>query len=71
MGDIPALIGFAAWVLGAASLVFTALLGIILTYHWYRYAMNPVATSIALSVYVAVSAAVLSGMFTALLIFSA
>ncbi len=61
---LPAL----AWVLTAASLLLSAFLGIILIYHWFRYAMNPTMTVIIFVMYTAVSAMLLSGMFASLVI---
>jgi hypothetical protein len=61
---LPAL----AWVLTAASLLLAAFLGIILVYHWFRYAMNPAITGVAFIVYVVISSILLSGMFAAVAI---
>lgn len=56
-------------VVAAASLVLTVSLGAILAYHWFRYAMNAGASIIALTVYVTISALLLSGMYATLATF--
>jgi len=60
----------AAWLFAAASFALTSLLGIILAFHWFRYALAPTAASVALVVYTAVSATLLFGMFVSLIVFS-
>lgn len=60
-----------AWVLAAASLLFTTLLGIVLAFHWFRYAFAPFVSMATLAVYVAVSITLISGMFTVLAVFNA
>ena len=59
------------WVLAAAMFALTSALGIVLTYHWFRYAMNAAVTTIALLVYVGVSVFLLLGMMTSLTFFLA
>ena len=67
MSFVPSLM----WILAAASLLFTTLLGIILAFHWFRYAFAPFVSVVTLAVYAAVSVALVSGMFTALVVFNA
>ena len=57
------------WALAAAMLVLVLGLGIILSFHWFRYAMNPAATTLALLVYIGVSVFLLIGMVTSLALF--
>lgn len=56
----------AAWLLAGATLAMTVALGLILAFHWLRYAMNLSATSITLITYSTVSLFLVIGMFSAL-----
>ena len=44
---------------GVGESVLTAFLGIVLAFHWFRFAMNPAMTTLALIVYASVSSALL------------
>lgn len=56
-----------AWVTFVASLFLSSLLGAILAYHWFRYAMNLAIPTLALLVYGSGAFLFLSAMFTAAL----
>ncbi len=49
--------------LGASAL--TVFLGALLTYHWYRYAMNPGVATLAVCVYAGVSGTLILGLLGA------
>ncbi len=70
MENAMAFLPFLVWTIAAASLLLTTLLGVILAFHWFRYAFAPMISSVALAVYIAVSVTLLSGMFAALALFS-
>lgn len=57
---------FVAWILAGATFAMTLLLGVILAYHWFRYAMNITATSIAIIAYGGVTLFLITGMFGSL-----
>lgn len=71
MENVMTFLPSVAWVLAAASLLFTTLLGLTLAYHWFRYAFAPFVSGVTLTVYIAVSVTLLSGMFAALAILDA
>ena len=71
MESVATYVPFLAWALATASLVFTSILGVILAFHWFRYAFAPAMTVLTLAVFATVSLIFLSGMFTALAIFNA
>lgn len=49
-------------VIALASLVLTVGLGILLAYHWMRYALAPATTVLAIIIYSIVSLLLLSGL---------
>lgn len=53
---------FLLWALVAGASILTVLLGGILAYHWFRYAMNPATALIAVFVYGGISFLLLSGL---------
>lgn len=71
MESAAAIVPLFVGVLAAASIVLTVLLGIILAFHWFRYAMNPAATMVALVLYLGISATLISGMLAGLVVFTA
>lgn len=56
-----------AWVVFAAAAALSAVLGVILAYHWIRFSMSPVVSLIALVVYGSGCILFLFIMFVALL----
>jgi hypothetical protein len=61
MGALPLI----AWAIFAAATALTVLLGALLAYHWFRYAMNPVVSLLSLLAYGAVAFVLLSGLLAA------
>ena len=57
------------WTLMLASLALTIIFGMVLAFHWIRYAMNRAATTVAFFMYAGVSAFLLMGMATALAVY--
>lgn len=51
------------WVLFAASVALTTLIGLILAYHWIAHAHNAMITTVAIVVYSSVSFILLSTLF--------
>lgn len=54
-----------AWAVFAASTALTILLGLLLAYHWFRYAMNPAMSLLSLAIYSATALVLLSGLLAA------
>lgn len=46
-------LAYTGWVIAAGAAVFALVVGIILAYHWYRFALSPVAASFASALYAA------------------
>lgn len=61
MGALPLI----AWAVFAAATALTVLLGALLAYHWFRYAMNPAVSLLSLITYGAVAFVLLSGLLAA------
>jgi hypothetical protein len=51
-----------AWAIFAAAAALTVLLGLLLAYHWLRYAMNPAISLLAMIVYGGVAFVLLSAL---------
>ena len=54
-----------AWAVFAGATLLAILLGAILSYHWFRFAMNPPVAFTAFVVYATVSGFLLSGVLAA------
>lgn len=54
-----------AWAVFAAASALTICLGLLLAYHWFRYAMNPAVSLLSLVTYSGVAFVLLSGLLTA------
>lgn len=54
-----------AWAIFAASSALTVLLGLLLTYHWFRYAMNPAVALLSSIIYAGTAFLLLSGLLAA------
>lgn len=54
-----------SWAMFAGALLLSVLLGVILAYHWFRYAMNPGIAFVATVVYASVSGFLLFGILVA------
>ncbi|HWO07078.1 MAG TPA: hypothetical protein VNM40_00670 [Candidatus Paceibacterota bacterium] len=63
--SLGALLVPVAWAIFLGAIALTVLLGAILAYHWFRYAMNPPAAVTALITYSIVSGFLLSGVLAA------
>lgn len=61
LGALPLL----AWAVFAAATALTLSLGALLTYHWFRYAMNPAVSLLSLLIYGATAFVLLSGLLAA------
>lgn len=70
MESTAALIPLIVRILAFASLLLTLLLGVVLAFHWFRYAMNAGVSILALVVYSVVSVSLLSSMLAALAFFN-
>ena len=57
-----------AWAVFAGATALSAVLGSILAYHWYRFAMNPAGATLSLIVYCIVTSAFVSCLFVATLL---
>jgi len=51
------------WIVFGASTALAIVLGVILSYHWLRFSMNPVVPAIALMLYMTICFMLLSTMF--------
>jgi hypothetical protein len=49
--NMPGVIQLVYWVLLFSSVALALVVGVIVAYHWFRYAMNPVAAFIAIGTY--------------------
>jgi hypothetical protein len=56
LGALPLI----AWAIFAAATALTVLLGALLSYHWFRYAMNPAMALIAVLLYASIAFVLLS-----------
>lgn len=54
-----------AWAIFAASTALTILLGLLLAYHWFRYAMNPAVALLSSIIYAGTAFLLLSGLLAA------
>lgn len=54
-----------AWAIFAGAAALTVVLGALLAYHWFRYAMNPAVSLLSLIAYGGVSFLLLSGLLAA------
>lgn len=54
-----------AWAIFAAASALTILIGLLLTYHWFRYAMNPAVALLSSIIYAGVAFVLLSGLLAA------
>lgn len=54
-----------AWAIFAAASALTVLLGILLSYHWFRYAMNPAIALLGSIIYGGIAFLLLSGLLAA------
>ena len=57
-----------AWAVFAGATALSAVLGGILAYHWYRFAMNPAVSTLSLIIYCIVTSAFVSSLFIATLL---
>ena len=53
----------ALWVISFAGLAVAVVLGLMLVYHWMRYAMDPIATTLSVIMYFTVAFALLFVLF--------
>jgi hypothetical protein len=51
-----------AWAIFAAATALTVLLGLLLAYHWFRYAMNPAVSLLSSAVYAGIACVLLSAL---------
>lgn len=51
-----------AWAIFAAATLLTLLLGTLLVYHWFRYAMNPAVSLLSSIIYGSIAFLLLSGL---------
>lgn len=58
-------VAYTSWILAAGTALFALVAGIILAYHWYRFALSPVAATIASALYAAGCLIFLSMLFNA------
>ena len=61
MNSLPLL----AWAIFAAASALTILLGLLLSYHWFRYAMNPAVALLSSLIYAGTAFLLLSGLLAA------
>lgn len=54
-----------AWAIFAAATLLTVLLGALLVYHWFRYAMNPAVSLLSSIIYGGIAFVLLSGLLAA------
>lgn len=54
-----------AWAVFGAATALTAILGALLAYHWFRYAMNPAISLLSLITYSSIASILLSGLLAA------
>lgn len=54
-----------AWAIFAAASALTILLGLLLCYHWFRYAMNPAVALLSSLIYAGTAFLLLSGLLAA------
>ena len=58
-------VGLVLWVIAFAALIVIVVLGAMLAYHWIRYAMNHLISSVAIGIFSAVSGLLLLTIFGA------
>lgn len=61
MNALPLLV----WAIFAAAAFLTVLLGALLVYHWFRYAMNPAVSLLSSIIYGSIAFLLLSGLLAA------
>lgn len=54
-----------AWAIFAAACALTILLGLLLSYHWFRYAMNAAVALLSSIIYTTIAFLLLSGLLAA------
>jgi len=57
-------LAYTGWVVAAGAALFAVLAGAILAYHWYRFALSPIAASLASALYAAGCLVFLSMLFS-------
>lgn len=66
-GVIPGFFSVLAWAILLGATALSIVLGVVLSYHWFRYAMNPSAALIGTIVYGAGCAVILAILLGAVL----
>lgn len=62
----PVALAYLGWIIAAGAALLVAVVGIVLAFHWFRFALNPLAATLASALYAAGCLILLSILFSSI-----